>query len=63
MRNSAGLNWTEVQRGQIRRIHSTRGSQFGHVIVATFIRIFLSTSGLHPSEDRSITGVGVRVQP
>lgn len=37
-RNSAGLNSTELQRGHIRRIHSTRGSQFGQLIVCVFIR-------------------------
>jgi hypothetical protein len=40
--NSPGLNWTELQRGHMRRNHSTRGSQFGQTIVSTFIPNFLS---------------------
>lgn len=41
-RSSAGLNSTEVQRGHIRFIHRTRGSQFGQVIVSVLIRDLLS---------------------
>jgi len=40
--NSHGLNWTELQQGQIRRSHNTLGSQFGQIAVAAFIWNFLS---------------------
>jgi hypothetical protein len=30
-RSSAGLNWTELQRGHLRLIHSTRGTQSGQL--------------------------------
>lgn len=40
-RNSPGLNWTESQQGQTRRGHSTRGNQFGQILVAGFTGNFL----------------------
>lgn len=39
--NSAGLNWVELQRGHIRRPHSTRGNQLGQAIVSALIGNFL----------------------
>ena len=33
---SPGLNWTESQQGQMCRSHSTRGSQFGQILIAGF---------------------------
>jgi hypothetical protein len=37
-RDSAGLNWIEVQRGHIRRGHNTRGSHPGQFAVSALIR-------------------------
>src|SRR5579871_3853186 len=41
-RSSAGLNLTDSQRGHTRRIHNTRGSQFGQVIVSALMEKLLS---------------------
>ena len=44
-RSSPDLNLTELQRGQTRRIHNTRGSQSGQVIVSTLIDELLPIKG------------------
>src|SRR5581483_473257 len=41
-RSSADLNLPESQRGHTRRIHNTRGSQFGQVIVSALMEKLLS---------------------
>src|ERR1700679_4011979 len=42
--NSPGLNFTESQRGHTRRLHRTRGSQFGQVTVSSLIEELLSVA-------------------
>lgn len=54
-RSSPDLNLTELQRGQTRRIHNTRGSQSGQVIVSTLIDELLSIKGWPP---RTCSGAG-----
>ena len=57
--NSPILNWTELQRGHARRSHSTLGSQFGHVIAATFMRNFLPAKRQSESSRNSVCGAGI----
>jgi hypothetical protein len=46
---SPGLKLTELQQGQARRNHSTRGSQFGRIFVASFTQNLRSVNRLHAS--------------
>jgi hypothetical protein len=46
---SPGLKLTELQQGQARRNHSTRGSQFGRIFVASFTQNLRSVKRLHAS--------------
>jgi hypothetical protein len=39
--SSDGLNSAQLQRGHLRRIHSTRGSQLGQLVNSAFMQEFL----------------------
>lgn len=61
--NSDGLNSAQLQRGHLRRIHSTRGSQLGQLVDSAFIRNFLPMESWHLSQRRSISCGGICVEP
>ena len=56
-RNSAGLNWTELQQGHIRFGHSTRGSQLGQVMEPAFIWNFPPLDPPLALQSGSVSGV------
>jgi hypothetical protein len=61
--SSDGLNSAQLQRGHLRRIHSTRGSQLGQLVDSAFMQDFLPMESWHLSQRRSIFCAGICVEP
>jgi hypothetical protein len=62
-RNSAGLNFSELQQGHSRLIHSRRGAHAGHVRIQEFISIAPRTGPHVVLQCTVFPRAGIGVQP